>query len=66
MVTIEGTGRGRRMIQKYKDLDVETKAVVISPEELLRDTCSSGTPATVQPKTATPTRKADGQRQQPL
>ena len=34
MVNIEGTGLGRRMIQNYKDLGVDTKAVVIGPEEL--------------------------------
>ena len=36
MVNIEGTGLGRRMIQNYKDLGVDTKAVVINPEELKR------------------------------
>lgn len=34
MVNIEGTGLGRRMIQNFKDLGVESKAEVVGPEEL--------------------------------
>ncbi|KAL8687403.1 MAG: hypothetical protein Q9218_006412 [Villophora microphyllina] len=34
MVNIEGTGLGRRMIQNFKDLGVESKAEVVEAEEL--------------------------------
>ncbi|KAL8760160.1 MAG: hypothetical protein Q9184_003417 [Pyrenodesmia sp. 2 TL-2023] len=36
MVNIEGTGLGRRMVQNFKDLGVESKAEVVGPEELTK------------------------------
>lgn len=34
MVNIEGTDLGRRIVQTFKDLGLETKAEVVGPEEL--------------------------------
>ena len=34
MVNIEGTGFGRRMIQNFKDLGIDSKAEVVQPKEL--------------------------------
>ena len=63
MVNIEGTGLGRRMVQNFKDLGVETGAEVVDSNELKRRyPFILGTPTTRKPLTVMSTPKLDGRR----